>query len=61
MRDRTAAAIRAEREKIGDQVEKLRAKMKELSNELRAVEGPIPDRAHRGRETGYSITKAAAE
>ena len=29
MRDRTAATIRAEREKIGDHVEKLRAKMKQ--------------------------------
>lgn len=59
MTERTADKIRAEREVIAAQIERLRGKQKALSDELRAVEGPIPDRSHRGRGVGYSIKPAA--
>ena len=55
---RTAAQIRAERETISEQIEKMRAQTKALSDELREVEGPIPDRTGRPTGVGYRITKA---
>jgi len=59
MAKRTAVIIRAEREVIGAQIEKLRMKQKALSDELRDSEGPIPDRSGRpAKEAGYTLTKA---
>jgi hypothetical protein len=59
MAQRTAAQIRAEREAISEQIEALRIQKKALSDELREVEGPIPDRAGRPTGVGYRIVKAA--
>lgn len=59
---RTAEIVRAERELIGAQIEKLRIQQKELSDELRMIEGPIPDRSGRpAKEAGYSIQPATAK
>ena len=56
---RKAKTIREEREAIGAQIEKLRDRMKALSDELRDVEGPIPDRKGRpAKEAGYTIKPA---
>lgn len=58
---RTAEMIRAERAAIGEQIEKLRAKQKALSDELRAVEGPIPDRSGRPvKQAGFTMKPAKA-
>ena len=56
---RTADQIRTERETISKKIETLRIKKHQLSNELRAVEGPIPDRANRPTGVGHRIVKAA--
>lgn len=58
MSERTAEVVRAEREKIAAQVEGLRTKMRALSAELLAVEGPIPDRSHRSTSANLTIKKA---
>lgn len=56
MAKRTADVIRDERAAVGDQIEKLRAKQKALSDELRAVEGPIPDRSGRpAKQAGFTM------
>ncbi|MFA5951487.1 MAG: hypothetical protein WC807_14505 [Hyphomicrobium sp.] len=56
---RTAEIIRAEREAISAQIEKHRVRQKALSDELREVEGPIPDRAGRpAKEASYTIKPA---
>lgn len=61
MTTRTAGTIRAERDAIGAQIEKLRARQKALSDELRAAEGPIPDRRHRpAKEAGYTMKPVKA-
>lgn len=60
MKERAAEIIRAEREVVSAQIERLRAKKKELSDELRAVEGPIPDRSHRPRGASFTIKPAPA-
>ncbi len=58
MAKRTPEVIRAERDKISAQIEALRQQQKALSDELRAAEGPIPDRSGRTKEAGYSIKPA---
>jgi hypothetical protein len=60
MAKRTAEVIRGERDVVAAQIERLRAKQRALSNELREVEGPIPDRSHRPKGAGFTI-KAVAE
>lgn len=60
MSERTAESIRVEREAIHAEIIKLRARAKKLSDELRAVEGPIPDRSHRGPGIQFSIKKAGS-
>jgi hypothetical protein len=56
---RTPDTIRSEREVIGAQIERLRAKQKALSDELREAEGPIPDRAGRpAKEAEYTVRTA---
>lgn len=53
--------IRAERAAIGEQIEKLRARQKALSDELREAEGPIPDRSGRSaKEAGFTMKPAKA-
>lgn len=55
---RDAGTVRAEREAIGAQIEKLRASQKALSDELREVEGPIPDRSGRpAKDAGFTVSK----
>ena len=56
---RDAGTIRAERDAIAAQIEKLRMTQRTLSGELREVEGPIPDRSGRiERGAGYTIKPA---
>lgn len=56
---RTSDIIRAERAAIGEQIEKLRARQKALSDELRESEGPIPDRSNRpAKEVGFTMKPA---
>ena len=56
---RDAGAIRAERDAVAVQIEKLRMTQRTLSDELREVEGPIPDRSGRiERGAGYTIKPA---
>lgn len=62
MAKRTPDTIRAEREAVSAQIEKLRAKQKALSDELRVAEGPIPDRSGRpAKDAGFTITPAASK
>ena len=56
---RDAGTIRAARDAIAAQIEKLRMTQRTLSDELREVEGPIPDRSGRiERGAGYTIKPA---
>jgi hypothetical protein len=59
MAKRPAEVIRFERDGVATKIEALRKQQKALSDELRDVEGPIPDRSHRGSGTTFSIKKAA--
>lgn len=52
------AKLRAEREAVLQKIEVLRQKAKEISETIRKAEGPIPDRSHRARGTGFSIRPA---
>lgn len=58
MAKRTAETIRTERAQVAAKIEVLRQQQKVLSDELRDVEGPIPDRSHRGSGTTFSIKPA---
>lgn len=59
VKPRSAAVIRTEREAANAQIENLRVATKRLSDELRAVEGPIPDRSGRpAKEAGLTIKPA---
>ena len=56
---RDAGTIRAERDAVAAQIEKLRLMQRALSDELREVEGPIPDRSGRiEKGAGYTIKPA---
>lgn len=47
--------IRAERRAVNAQIEALRAQAIALSDLIRDIEGPIPDRTGRNTRVGYRI------
>lgn len=54
---KTVADLRAEREGVHGKMNALRDQAKALSEQIRQMEGPIPDRSHR-QDIGYSIKLA---
>jgi hypothetical protein len=56
---RTAKTVRDEREAINLQIVALKERAKRLSDELRSLEGPIPDRSGRpAKEAGFTVRPA---
>lgn len=55
----SVAELRAEREKVSQQIEALRLKARDLSAMIREAEGPIPDRRHRKGRVGHTIAPSA--
>lgn len=53
---RSVEELRADRETVNAQIEKLRERARDLSEKIRAKEGPIPDRT--GKRSGYTIRPA---
>lgn len=53
------AVMRSERETINGQIETLKHKARDLSRQIAAEEGPIPDRSDRPREAMPRIEKTS--
>lgn len=52
----SVSELRAEREKVHQQIETLRLKARDLSAMIREAEGPIPDRSQRKGRVGYTVS-----
>lgn len=53
---RTVEQLRADRDAIHAQIEKLKERARDLSDKIRAKEPPIPDRGN--RKTGFRVEPA---